>query len=105
MIVLEYLAFGISIVGVAIITWGLLKGLVEYLAFEFKCSKKPGAGSITAIRINVGQYLLLGLEFLIGADIILTVIEPGLEEIAVLAAIVIIRTIISYFLNKEVENL
>jgi uncharacterized membrane protein len=44
----------------------------------------------------------LGLEFLIAADIIRTIIRPTLEELAILGGIVVIRTVISYFLGKEI---
>jgi len=47
---------------------------------------------------------LFALEFLIAADIIATVIHPKFEEIAILASIVVIRTMISYFLEKEIEK-
>lgn len=107
MIVLEYLALAIGILGIAVITWGAIKGAVKFIASEvlhLGKNRRP-ADSMTKIRVDVGQHLLLGLEFLIGADIILTVIEPGIEEIIILVVIVIVRTIISYFLSKEVENL
>jgi uncharacterized membrane protein len=53
------------------------------------------------LRHQFGSYLLLGLEFLIAADVILTITYPSLEEIAILASIVVIRTVISYFWDKE----
>jgi len=43
----------------------------------------------------------MGLEFLIIADMIRTVINPTLQELAVLGSIVVIRTIVSYFLDRE----
>ncbi len=53
------------------------------------------------LRHCFGSYLLLGLEFLIAADIINTVLKPVLGEVAVLAAIVLIRTIIGLTLDRE----
>jgi len=105
MIVLEILAWAIAIAGVAIISWGVLKGTFQFLKLELTRLRRTGtSSSIRDVRHNVGQHLLLGLEFLIGADVIRTIIEPGLEEIAILAAIVAIRTVISYFLNREMEH-
>jgi len=43
----------------------------------------------------------MGLEFMIGADIVRTLIRPSLQELAVLGSMVAIRTVISFFLNKE----
>ncbi|MDD3192126.1 MAG: DUF1622 domain-containing protein [Bacilli bacterium] len=105
MIILEYLSRAISIIGVAIITLGAAKGLFLFLKLEIGRSRKKGyLNAIKETRIVVGQHILLGLEFLIGADVINTVIDPGMEEIAILAAIVLIRTAISYFLTREMTT-
>lgn len=50
----------------------------------------------------LGGYILLSLEILVSAGIIESIIKPTLQDIFQLAALVVIRTIISYFLNKEI---
>lgn len=50
-------------------------------------------------------YLLLGLEFLIASDILKTVLEPTMNELIILGGIVVVRTILSVFLNKEIKEL
>jgi uncharacterized membrane protein len=56
-------------------------------------------------RADVGRSILLGLEFLVAADIINTVaIDPSLESLAVLAGIVLIRTFLSFALEVEIEG-
>lgn len=57
------------------------------------------------LRADLGTYLLLGLEFLIASDILKTVLEPSLNELAILGGVVILRTILSIFLNKEIKEL
>ena len=57
------------------------------------------------LRATFGTYLLLGLEFLIASDILKTVLEPTLNELALLGGIVVLRTILSVFLNKEIKEL
>ena len=52
-----------------------------------------------------GSYGLLGLEFLIASDILKTVLEPTLNELAILGGIVVLRTILSVFLNREIKDL
>ncbi len=56
------------------------------------------------IRLNLTRYLLLGLEFELGADIISTILLPSFTEIARLAAIATIRTALNYFLTKEMQR-
>lgn len=56
------------------------------------------------IRVSFTNPILFGLEFFIVADLIRTFTEPGLEEILQLGAIVAIRTVLAYFLEKEAKE-
>ena len=56
------------------------------------------------LRHHLGYYLLLGLEFLIAADIVHTVLTPTLADLAILGAIVAIRTVISFSINWELRQ-
>jgi uncharacterized membrane protein len=55
-------------------------------------------------RIKLGHALSLGLEFLIGADILKTAVAPSWTEIGQLAAIIGIRTVLNLFLRRELEQ-
>lgn len=56
------------------------------------------------IRIELGQHLALGLEFLVGKDIVDTIIDPSWEDLGKLGAIIIIRTVLSIFLARELKE-
>src|ERR671932_616058 len=56
------------------------------------------------IRLYLGRFLALGLEFQVGGDILATAVSPTWEEVQLLAAIVVIRTVLNYFLSKELER-
>lgn len=58
----------------------------------------------TSLRLSFGRYLVLGLEFQLASDILSTAVAPTFEEIAKLAAIATIRTLLNYFLRKEIEQ-
>jgi len=55
-------------------------------------------------RIKLGHSLSLGLEFLIGADILKTAVAPSWTEIGQLAAIIGIRTVLNLFLQRELTQ-
>ena len=58
-----------------------------------------------AYRRHIGRSILLGLEFLVAADIIRTVaVEPTFTSVGVLAAIVLIRTFLSFSLELEITG-
>lgn len=101
--ILGPIAHGIAIIATAILVWGVLVGLFELVQLE--CLRIKGQNirrQRNLIRQDVGYYILLGLEFLIAADIIKTVVNPELQELAVLGATVAIRTVINFFLVREV---
>jgi uncharacterized membrane protein len=100
----DYLSLCVSLIGVAVILWGVVLGAIEFVRAQFLSFSRRQPVPLESMRYDVGRYILLGLEFFIAADIIHTVVQPTLEEVAVLAGIVIIRTFISYFLNREMDK-
>jgi len=56
------------------------------------------------VRLGLGRYLALGLEFQLASDILSTAIAPTFDEIGKLAAVAAIRTALNYFLRKEIEE-
>ena len=103
---LDLLAVVISVTSLLIVTYGALIGIISFLKNEIR--RFTGGYYITNIRklsATFGTYLLLGLEFLIASDILKTVLEPTLNELALLGGIVVLRTILSVFLNKEIKEL
>ena len=104
--VFNILYITIGTFGVAIIVWGVVLTVYRLLKLEFNRLKlKSIYRERESVRHQFASYLLLALEYLIAADIIATVIHPTFEEIAILASIVVIRTVISYFLEKEISKL
>jgi uncharacterized membrane protein len=102
---IEYVALAIGIAAGLIIVYGVIRGLADLVRVEIRSLRSRRDTSITfeGIRYDIGFHLLLGLEFLIAADIIRTIVRPTLDELGILAGIVAIRTVISYFLNKEIS--
>ncbi len=102
---IHYLTLGIGLMGISVIVWGVVSGLKGFLLMEFHRSKDSDVcQDIGLLRRNLGSYLLLGLEFLIAADIVNTIVKPSIDEIIILGAIVAIRTVLTYSLNKEVSE-
>jgi len=92
----------ISFIGMTIITWGALLAFIKFLTLEYgKFRKKNICRKREVLRHHLGSYLLLGLEFMIAADVIRTIAQPDMQALMILGVIVAIRTVISYFLNKE----
>lgn len=57
------------------------------------------------LRLNLGQLILLALEVLIVSDILHSIAHRSLEDLGVLGAVVLIRILLAYFLDRELERL
>jgi uncharacterized membrane protein len=56
------------------------------------------------LRLRLGSWLALALEFQLGADILTTTVAPTFEDLGKLASIALIRTFLNYFLNRELAD-
>ncbi len=100
--ILHWIATAIEVVGVAIIVVGAIVATVFFLRPGFH---REWDEAFRNYRANLGRGILLGLEFLVAADIIGTVaITPTFESLGVLALIILIRTFLSFALGVEIEG-
>ena len=101
----ESLAIVIDLIGIAIILYGFTIALTGFIRAEIVRLRTSGPpAACRSVRLTLGSYILLGIEFMIASDIIHTVISRELGDLIFVAALVAIRTAISYFLGKELEE-
>lgn len=100
---LELIAIGIEVIGVGVIVAGALLSIALLLADQRRSGSWVDA--YEGFRANLGRGILLGLEFLVAADIIGTVaVQPSFESLGVLAMIIVIRTFLSFSLEVEIKG-
>ncbi len=94
----------INVIGLFIIAIGVAKAIGNTIVNEYNIvrNNRP-VSSLMHVRRNLAIYLLLGLEFIIAADIINTMIHFDLENLLLLGLLVVIRIIIGYVLEKEIQ--
>jgi uncharacterized membrane protein len=99
---MELVVRGFEIGGVVILVVGSLGALAGAVV---SYRRVGGRAAYEQVRRNVGRAILLGLEFLIIADIVLTItVDPTLESAAALGLIVLVRTFLSFSLEVELEG-
>lgn len=102
---LNIVVTGINLVGITVVFWGFVVAAIGFVRMKLH---RHGVvyflKEANEIRAILGTYILFGLEFMIAGDIIHTFIRPSQEDLIVLATIVGIRTVISYFLGREVDQ-
>ena len=100
---MEPVATGLEIFGVLVIVAGIVWATGRFLLRDLRSGDAVKA--YERYRANLGRGILLGLELLVAADIIGTVaVTPTFESLGVLAAIVLIRTFLSFSLEVEIEG-
>lgn len=100
---LEPLVSILDFMSVFIVLWGFFIGFIRFIYVEFFHSQGKFA-QYQELRRTVGIYIILGLEFMIVSDLLNTIQKRDHESLIILGALVVIRTIISYFLGKEMKE-
>ncbi|HEX2548526.1 MAG TPA: DUF1622 domain-containing protein [Gammaproteobacteria bacterium] len=95
----------ISFLGVLIILTGILLAISQYFVQLLKGDVVSHGEYINSIRLSLGRVLVLGLEFIVAADLIGTTTAPDYYSVGILAIIVMIRTVLSYTINREINSL
>jgi uncharacterized membrane protein len=90
----------VEAIGATIIAVGVVVTFVIYVMSELRI--RPVA--YEHLRLTLGRYLALGIEFQLASDILSTAVSPTFEDIGELGAIVAIRTVLNYFLAQEIER-
>jgi uncharacterized membrane protein len=88
-------------IGVAIVAVAAVLATVRYLT---SLATRRQLLPSDVVRLGLGRSLALSLEFLLGADILRTAVEPSWDEIGRLAAIAAIRTALNFFLQREIAG-
>lgn len=102
---IDYIVPLTELLGVAVVTWGSVHSFA-LLALRgwHVAQKKPFHHSLRDIRIAIGEKMALGLDFFLAGDIIGTIVVPTQQSLMLLGGIVVIRTVMAYFLAKEIEK-
>ena len=90
----------VELIGALVIGVGVIVAFGAYVLSELRV--RPQA--YEEIRLLLGRFLALGLEFQLASDILGTAVSPNFAEIGKLGAIAAIRTILNYFLAQEIER-
>ena len=103
--IVEWLSIGIDSVGVVVILLGFMKAAFHFFMNVSLRISKEKIETIQKIRCDFGTYLVFALELMIVSDLLRSVTSRNLEDLYFLGAIVVIRTVIAYFLNKDIQEL
>jgi uncharacterized membrane protein len=92
----------IEAIGALIITFAAVEAAGRSCALLIR--RQLSAGASEAVRLRLGTWLVLALEFELAADILRTAIAPSWNDVGLLAAIIGLRTILNYILQLDIAR-
>ena len=101
-VIVGYLAAGAEIAAAVVIGGAIGRGILSYISQLF--SRRQNFDFTEVIRLQLGRVLALGLEFTVASDILRTAVAPTRQDIVNLGAIVLLRTLLNYFLEREIRQ-
>jgi len=103
-----FVSFGVEAVAALIVVAAALEAALRAVPAFLRRHELPAADAARepqeAIRLRLGRWLALALEFELAADILRTGIAPGWNEIGQLGAIIVLRTALNFFLRREIAD-
>ncbi len=78
-------------------------GAIGFFRFVYSSLIIRRPEAFSEIRLDLGRFLALGLEFQLASDLLRTAVAPSFEEIGKLASVAAIRTALNYFLSREIK--
>ena len=91
----------VELCGAVVVAIGVLRALVLYLISLFRTRWMR----VSTLRVQLGQSMVMGLEFQVAADILKTALAPNWNDILLLASLIALRTVLNYLLEFEIRSL
>ena len=98
------IALGVELIAALVIAYGAIEAIVALLIPRRRFERDKLFHKRRQIFLRFGVWLLLGLEFELAADIVRSAISPTWSEIGQLGAIAAIRTVLNYFLGRDLRE-
>ncbi len=102
---LEWIAVLIEVMAILVMLIGVLRYLNSFVRAELARVTQERLKKLHHARVDLGRYVLAGLELFIVSDIIHIVLSLKLSDLLFLGLLVVIRTIVSFFLDREIREL
>jgi uncharacterized membrane protein len=103
--VLEWLAVVIDLTGALIMVWAFVVAVVDLIRGSISAGDTHSRiRNMQTARCGLGVKLVFALELMIVSDLLNTIISRSVDDLILVGGLVVIRTVIAYFLNKEIQE-
>ena len=104
-LVLEWLAVAIDLAGAMIMVWAFVEAVLGLVRGSIRAGDAPSRiRNMQVVRCGLGVKLVFALELMIISDLFVTIISRSIDDLILVGGLVVIRTVIGFFLNKEIQE-
>jgi uncharacterized membrane protein len=103
--IVEWLALAVDVVASLIMVWAFLVAVYGFVMGSFGGTPAERIRLLQVVRCGLGIKLVFALELMIISDLLHTVVSRTMDDLLFLGALVLIRTIVAYFLNREIQEI
>jgi len=98
---IQFIEIFFQVIGLLVLLSGGVAAIVQFIALKPWTSSHSMMKEVEFVRLAFGQKIVFGLEFFVMADALATIANPSIEELLLLALIVAIRSVLSFFISRE----
>ncbi len=98
--VVSWVKLGVEVLSAGLVTLGVCLAIAHFV----RTLSARGPKEFITTRLILARYLVLALEFQLGADILGTAVSPSWDQIGKLGAVAVIRTGLNFFLLRELRG-
>jgi uncharacterized membrane protein len=102
--IFEWLELIIDVSAAIIMVLAFVVAVFSYFRITFRKNRGNYVMQMQLVRCELGVKLVFALELLIISDLLHTTVSRSMDDMAIVGALVVIRTVIAYFLNKEISE-
>ena len=103
--IFEWLELIIDVSAAVVMVLAFAVAMVAYTKITLRAESEKRIRQLQLVRCDLGVKLVFALELLIISDLLVTIVNRTLDDMIIVGSLVLIRTVIAYFLNKELEDI
>ena len=103
--IFEWLELIIDVSAALVMVLAFAEAFFSYVQSTFRSKRVDRIMKMQIVRCDLGVKLVFALELLIISDLLHTIVSRSMDDMIIVGALVLIRTVIGYFLNKEIEEI
>ena len=102
--IFEWVELAVDTIAGIVMVWGFAMAVFGFIQASLRRVAVERIRGLQVVRCDLGVKLVFALELLIISDLLHTIVSRSMDDLLMVGILVVIRTVIAVFLNKEIEE-